>query len=777
MKPRIFTITVLLLALFASSVTYAQPVQSLTVDGQERTYTVHEPAAAPDKILIALHSFASSGKALRAISGLDALADEAGVVVAYPNSLSFVWDDGRSATDLRPTFDPVDDMAFLLTLADELSETYDVPRDSVYITGLANGGTMAMRLVCEHPDAFAGVVAVNALMWSYQFDQCPQPSTGAPDMLIVNSTADPDFPPIGRNFLEAGITDRITSLSETVDFWTDAARCSEEPATDTDTLTLYDDCDGDTTITVVSVIGGGAAWAHPVDGQTLNRTGIDVSRLVIDFVQGVPAENYALQDAPFDGEARGYTLYVPQSYDPAQPAPLVTVLHGRPSNAIGMAYISDMNATAEREGFIVLYPDGVGNEWNYVRNVPIYMTSDRDDVAFITHLIQDLSKSVSIDLQRTYVTGFSNGGFMTQRIACEAPDSFAAFAVVGATVFYGLTDICADQQPVDIMFIHGTRDVSVPWEGMIRPINGQQRYMTLPVPQTLSFWLRHNECGGSYDRVDIPSSDPDSETDVSQFVFKACPDDVDMTFYAIEGGGHNWPGVPGRISDEIAGEVNMDINANDVIWDFFEDKSLENPAVASEGNAARPSDETTILTEIDPQAAEILGELRTGGYVIYMRHALTNRDQEDTDRASCDTQRNLDNRGREQASVIGLSFQRIDMQFDHVYSTDYCRTKETASLVAQPPEVLPDEAFFAEGAVTELLGTVPEAGYNTLIIGHGEPLLDAIGYTVEEGEAIIVRPSDDGSFEIMSTFSLADWLFLADTAVQVDARNRQNDED
>lgn len=775
MKSRIFILIALFLVTLIGSVTRAQPVQSLTIDGQERTYTVHEPATAPDKILIALHSFASSGKALQAISGLDALADHAGVLVAYPDSLGFVWDDGRSATEIRPAFDPVDDMTFLLTLADELSDTYDVSRDNVYLTGLANGGTMAMRLVCEHPDEFAGVAAVNALMWSYQFDQCPQPSDGAPDMLIVNSTADPDFPPIGRNFLEAGITERITSLSETVDYWTDAAQCADEPATATDTLTVYDDCDGDTSIKVVSIIGGGAAWTHPVEGQVLNQTGVDASQLVIDFVQGVATEDYALQDVPFEEEARGYTLYVPRSYDPAQPAPLVTVLHGRPSNAIGMAYISNMNAAAEREGFIVLYPDGVNNEWNYVRNVPIYVTSDRDDVAFITQLIQDLSKTVSIDLQRTYVTGFSNGGFMTQRIACEAPDSFAAFAVVGATVFYGLTDICAEQQPVDIMFIHGTRDVSVPWEGMIRPINGQQRYMTLPMPETLSFWLRHNECGGSYDRVDIPPDDPDAETEVSQFIFTACPNDVDMTFYAIEGGGHNWPGVPGRISDEIAGEVNMDINANAVIWDFFKDKSLENPAVASAGNTAGSSDGTTILTEIDPQAAEILGELRAGGYVIYMRHALTNRDQEDTDRASCDTQRNLDNRGREQASVIGLSFQRIDMQFDHVYSTDYCRTKETASLVAQPPEILPDDEFFTEGAVTELLGTVPEAGQNTLIIGHGEPLLNAIGYTVEEGEAVIVRPSEDGTFEIMSTFSLADWLFLADTAVQVDARNRQND--
>src|SRR5690606_27054180 len=133
---------------------------------------------------------------------------------------------------------------------------------------------------------------------------------------------------------------------------------------------------------------------------------------------------------------RGYITYVPSAYDPAKPAPVVMILHGRPSNAAAMASISRMNATAERHGFIVVYPEGLDNEWNaFFDLVGQRSIAPQDDVGFLNRLMDDLAVDLNVDRRRVFIAGFSNGGFMTHRMMCSAADRFAAFASVGATLY------------------------------------------------------------------------------------------------------------------------------------------------------------------------------------------------------------------------------------------------------------------------------------------------------------------------------------------------------
>lgn len=219
---------------------------------------------------------------------------------------------------------------------------------------------------------------------------------------------------------------------------------------------------------------------------------------------------------------------------------------------------------AEKYGFITIYPDGINREWNYPKDLLTYTTNKRDDVAFLVALVQDLSLDLNIDSTRVYVAGFSNGGFMTQRIACEAPNEFAAYGVVGATVFDGLAAICYEQLPVPILFIHGTEDVSIPWAGDSRGLES--------VENTVAFWGQHNNCDANdTTTVDLPPQDEAALTRVRHFVLNTCAPDAAVELYAILGGGHSWPSVPGadRIGPEIAGETNMDINAGEIIWQFF----------------------------------------------------------------------------------------------------------------------------------------------------------------------------------------------------------------
>src|SRR5690606_4645641 len=114
---------------------------------------------------IALHPFASSGKALRALSGLDALAERDGFLIAYPDSVDLYWDDGRPRPSWFPEPEPVDDIGFLAALIDDVSARYTVDPARVVLTGLAQGGELAYAAACQMPERFAAVAVVGATMW------------------------------------------------------------------------------------------------------------------------------------------------------------------------------------------------------------------------------------------------------------------------------------------------------------------------------------------------------------------------------------------------------------------------------------------------------------------------------------------------------------------------------------------------------------------------------------------------------------------------------------
>ena len=235
-------------------------------------------------------------------------------------------------------------------------------------------------------------------------------------------------------------------------------------------------------------------WAVTGRGPAIIRSTrrIDATRLIGQFVGGAPLDFTRSAHGPlYSGFPRQYSLYVPPTADPAEPLPLVIALHGRPGTGAGLAYLLDMNRVAAAEGFAVVYPDGKpvgaavsGNEWNYARGFAGFVDNGQDDVALLRTLAEDLSRDLNIDPRRVYVTGFSNGGFMTQRVACEAADTFAAFASVSATAGVGLLELCDGQPPAPMLLIHGTHDIVVRWAGETI----QKVPIMLSAPDTALFW-------------------------------------------------------------------------------------------------------------------------------------------------------------------------------------------------------------------------------------------------------------------------------------------------
>jgi polyhydroxybutyrate depolymerase len=258
--------------------------------------------------------------------------------------------------------------------------------------------------------------------------------------------------------------------------------------------------------------------------------------------------------------------------------PAVVMLHGRPGNAAGIAQITQLNAVAARRGFIAIYPEGIDNEWNAQFDLAgrsVSLTGQRsilpqDDVRFLETLMQDLRVDLNIDPRRMYLAGFSNGGFMSQRMACSAGDTFAAFAEVGSALYIELVQHCQRSPPTPLLLMHGTGDPSIPYGGveLANPQGGDPIRITLTVQETVATFIRRNRCSFSGSSTTFAERGHSPGTHVIRFVPRDCAPGADIVYYLINGGGHTWPGVAG-MDPEAFGPTNMDINAGEVIWEFF----------------------------------------------------------------------------------------------------------------------------------------------------------------------------------------------------------------
>jgi polyhydroxybutyrate depolymerase len=568
--PSWFKFTIIILTLIMIAPAQADSAQTSTTrtlqyDGLERTYHLYIPASYDENetppLLIALHTHVSSGKALEAISGFNDIADEQGYIVAYPDSYWAYWDDGRSVAGIPPAEDFVDDVGFLEALIVDLEQNYNIDSERVYLIGLGNGGLLVYRAACEMPQRFAGVAVVNALLWSYHPEACPETAAAPLNMLIIHGTHDIKHPANGR---DTDPTDNIETLSRqsTWSFWFERNTCDSDAVEETDKISVVTSCADDTKLALYSVDGGGSNWPQTGDYQ-VDHYGVDATQLIAAFFAGdeewdVPPVQI---ETDYVGPPRTYRIYVPQSYTPDEATPLVVMLHGAGGTGLHMSYMTGMSRLADENGFVVAYPDGIGLNWNF-HSAPEPGTA-LDDTAFLTAMVDDLALDLNIDRQRVYAAGYSNGGHMAFRLACEATDTFAAIASAGATLSTGMLGLCIEAQPIPIITMHGTHDSIIPWGGV--PDRG-----VYSATDTVSFWLGRNRCDvENVAEEELPQLGYSPQTQVRRFIFDCSATNTGVQFYAVVNGGHNWPGIAGEIPEEIADDQNMDFHASQVIWDFF----------------------------------------------------------------------------------------------------------------------------------------------------------------------------------------------------------------
>lgn len=283
----------------------------------------------------------------------------------------------------------------------------------------------------------------------------------------------------------------------------------------------------------------------------------------------------ALADGPatertieVDGRQRKYLVFAPSGA--AGKLPVVLAFHGGTGSARQFERFSKLNLLADREGFLVVYPDGIGGNWNdgRVTDVVQAIREGVDDVKFTRAMVDDIEKNYSIDRSRIYSTGISNGAFFSNRLAAEASDLVAAVAPVVGSMTPEIGANFNPKFPVSVLIIQGEADPLVLMAGGEIGIGRKKRGKAMAASDVLALYLRRNG------NANTPASstldaDPSDGTTVEVSKYPDGPDGAKTHYYLVKNGGHTWPGSPFNLPEMIVGKASRDFSANETIWEFF----------------------------------------------------------------------------------------------------------------------------------------------------------------------------------------------------------------
>lgn len=270
---------------------------------------------------------------------------------------------------------------------------------------------------------------------------------------------------------------------------------------------------------------------------------------------------------------RTYRVYLPNNFNKDKSRPMALALHGgggTGTNFENVVSAGTLTAAADQRGVVLVFPEGIEKRWNSGR-VEIFK-GDRmyDDVGFISAIIDKMVEKYGIDPNRVYATGISNGGFMSIRLALDLSDKIAAVAPVTAQIPKA-NENKSPRFPISIMIINGTKDPLVPYDGgHIRLFKfGQSRGELLSTQESIDKLVSFNQCNSVAERQVLPDKISGDGTQVEIVKYAPCEKGTEVILVKVIGGGHTWPGGAQYLRPERVGVVSNEINASEMILDFF----------------------------------------------------------------------------------------------------------------------------------------------------------------------------------------------------------------
>ena len=267
-----------------------------------------------------------------------------------------------------------------------------------------------------------------------------------------------------------------------------------------------------------------------------------------------------------NSEQRCWQTHEPDNLDSNQSVPLIVDMHGYSSNSTEQREMSDFDEIADQYGAIVIYPDGLGDEqsWNAGWCCGESNAENRDDVGFLLNMIDIVIKYDNIDTTRIYATGWSNGCAMSQRLANEASDIFAA---IGCMSFYLLQPPDSSYSPIPVMEIHGFLDTIVPYTTAAPNSILEGEFFSNPLAssgalQNLYAWKEMNGCSGTLSDTNEPNALYSIQG------FSDCENGTEVQLVTIYAAMHNpysddYPGSP-----FFPGTQGL-VDSTQIAWDFM----------------------------------------------------------------------------------------------------------------------------------------------------------------------------------------------------------------
>ncbi|MBN2667795.1 MAG: T9SS type A sorting domain-containing protein [Bacteroidales bacterium] len=267
----------------------------------------------------------------------------------------------------------------------------------------------------------------------------------------------------------------------------------------------------------------------------------------------------------FNGKNREYLEYIPNVYNGSVAVPIILCLHGLGDTKENFFNIG-MNYIADTANFILLFPEALddtimgtstGTAWNSGASYSIYnLNPDIDDVGFLTYIIEQTKALYNIDESRIYVMGFSMGGFMTNRLACEMPGYFAAGVSISGTIGNSLN--CNPEYPIPMCHMHGTNDQTVEYTNNLYGNDAEE---------LVEYWRNYNQCDATPIITNLPDIAADGRT-VTHYLYPNGFSNCSVEFYKINNGEHDWMYLP-----------TYDISYSFEAWRFFRNKLNSNTSI------------------------------------------------------------------------------------------------------------------------------------------------------------------------------------------------------
>ncbi|TMM59041.1 esterase [Maribacter algarum] len=275
-----------------------------------------------------------------------------------------------------------------------------------------------------------------------------------------------------------------------------------------------------------------------------------------------------------EGIERTYGVYLPNNFNKGNATPMVLALHG--GGGTGSRFeidVSDgsLTAAAESRGMVIVTPDGIDKRWNDGRTE--HFGNDRmyDDVGFIAALIDRMVEDYGVDPNGVYATGISNGGLMSFRLALDLSNKITAIAPVTAQISKAVESKVPDL-PVSLILVNGVEDPLVPYDGgCINNFFDEDdcRGEVLSTDESIVKFLGFNKCATPGETEAIIDQVPNDGTSVEITNYKSCEDGTEVVLVKVTGGGHTWPGGAQYLPDRVVGKLSKEINASEMILDFF----------------------------------------------------------------------------------------------------------------------------------------------------------------------------------------------------------------